>query len=1539
MKAPPSQVLILSTHDSTVFLGPPGAWGMDELGSLTVLDKPVEDYRDQDALRVLNTLKSDSWQVTKLRNYLDGPGVGAQLSLTVTYDARAGRRGTEHVFGTLRTHLRHRRLRAVVIRNHHGHAMAPAARHGAASQVTTGAPLPPLSPGLMATRGTRTQTPPAAQVGAFRAPANIADWSTTRRLDALLEDTLPLLGQDLKAHLDTLMTSESLIRLTAGFALMAGLQAIPGLGEAMDAVFLGIAYWHAGWDGLRGVALLARAIVRAAKAQHEADIAGAAPDAAQALNLLGSAFLDAVILRMAKRSTSGGGSAGGAEAESEAAEAGASRGQGVGGRPAASGTGAATAGGDTEATSAAGGSTAESPATAEQVGHPVNPATGVVFTSQIDFTLPGLLPLVFGRIWMSCSTLNGDLGHGWHHTLDMALLPRPDGRHALRLADGRFVVLDTPAPGAMSHDAVERIQLCWQDGNLVAVDYAGTRFAFGPLLGQPQLRRLVSISDPNTNAITLTRDTRGGLLGIRDSAGRELAVRRDGFGRILGIDTPHPDGEGLLTLAAFEYDRHGDLIASTDAAGASFRYGYERRLLVEEQRPAGLTFRFRYDNTAYRTRARCVYTTGDHGLYERELAYDDAARTTTVRSGRGATWRYEWNEQGRVTAITDPLGRRSTRRYAPDGMLLVGETRADGSAREVARDGHGRIVETRDFDGARRTARYPGPDREGLVAAFPVEVTGVDGATECFDWDDRLNLLAHTDAAGHTRRFLRDPRGLTLAVQDALGPVRRFGWTERGEPAWEAVGDGKARVFFSFDALGRLFEHRRAGEAPTRYQSDPAGRVIEIRRADGGVIRLTRDLEGHVISHQDASGGVTRWSYGGGLPVPTGRTNPDGSSLSYHYDADLNLVGLINAKGERYRLGYDLADQLVEEVGFDGRRRGYRYDVSGYLASHDDAEERGASYRRDPMGRLLERRHSDGLVDRYTFNPGGRMTLAANDWGEIAFSYGPNGMLEEEAGPTGKIRHRHDARGRRVATVLPDGRSIGIGLDARNDVSRIDFDGRLVASFGRDALGREIERSTGALLTWSEYDPQGRLSRQAARHDNGVDEPLIERRYRWDESDRLAEVLDLGDGLRRYRYDACHHLVGMEGDRPERFVVDPAGNILGGSGDVDPSAAGVATGDRLLLRGDAKFEYDGCGNRVREVRGAGGNVERLYRYRADNQLAELEERSRLGRRVTAFAYDALGRRTVKRSQAWGPPAANDGAGAYPVETHTNFVWSGNVLLAEGSSDALATVYLHEPGSFRPLAQVRREGVDGTSALFHYHLDHLGTPQEVTNDDGRIVWQARLKVWGALARVAAAEVAQPIRFQGQYHDVETGLHYNRFRYYAPGEGCYVQQDPIGILGGTNMSAYVSAPTAWIDPFGLAGCAAEQPRDPATGKWTGAGSKPGGAWEDQVTSQLQAVPGNTVYTQVYAKAPGMDTPSVLDDVVVDQNGNMGIVEAKSGSSSLTSNQAAIQDAVQNGQPITLYGNSASQIPSLPADGQVIFPKNGYSIMRPSDPGTGP
>ncbi|NMZ36255.1 RHS repeat domain-containing protein, partial [Pseudomonas proteolytica] len=233
----------------------------------------------------------------------------------------------------------------------------------------------------------------------------------------------------------------------------------------------------------------------------------------------------------------------------------------------------------------------------------------------------------------------------------------------------------------------------------------------------------------------------------------------------------------------------------------------------------------------------------------------------------------------------------------------------------------------------------------------------------------------------------------------------------------------------------------------------------------------------------------------------------------------------------------------------------------------------------------------------------------------------------------------------------------------------------------------------------------------------------------------------------------------------------------------DRPGPGIVVGNRLLLQGDRHYDYDAFGNLIRERRGRAQQLVTEYRYDCQHRLIGLTQPD--GNQAS-YRYDPFGRRISKTVAG----------------KTTEFFWQGDKVIAEHTHGQHRS-YLYEPDSFRPLALLEGFGPANTQA-FHYQLDHLGTPQELTDADGKIVWSAHYQAYGKITRLDVGTVDNPLRFQGQYYDRESGLHYNRHRYYNPDNGRYLTPDPVKLAGGVNGYLYVPNPTGWVDPLGLNAC---------------------------------------------------------------------------------------------------------------------------------------
>ncbi len=159
---------------------------------------------------------------------------------------------------------------------------------------------------------------------------------------------------------------------------------------------------------------------------------------------------------------------------------------------------------------------------------------------------------------------------------------------------------------------------------------------------------------------------------------------------------------------------------------------------------------------------------------------------------------------------------------------------------------------------------------------------------------------------------------------------------------------------------------------------------------------------------------------------------------------------------------------------------------------------------------------------------------------------------------------------------------------------------------------------------------------------------------------------------------------------------------------------------------DKRFEYDVYGRLVRKLSGHGPAKELTLEYDDWNQLKTAVTKDRLGISTTHFEYDAFGWRVRKLN------------GSY---ASTDFLWDGMWLVQETYHDRQgeeALTYLYESNSYVPLARIDQgkaaaNDADVRDAVYYFHNDVSGLPEELTNADGELTWPARYKMWRSAVR--------------------------------------------------------------------------------------------------------------------------------------------------------------------------------------------------------------
>ncbi|OMG73113.1 RHS repeat-associated core domain-containing protein [Burkholderia ubonensis] len=850
--------------------------------------------------------------------------------------------------------------------------------------------------------------------------------------------------------------------------------------------------------------------------------------------------------------------------------------------------------------------------------------------------------------------------------------------------------------------------------------------------------------------------------------------------------------------------------------------------------------------------------------FERSSATDRSARCVGhVRDGARSV--LHWNEEGCLEKIAQVDGRGQTRRvigFGYDGfrrILDVVLTDVDGHINRIARyayDANGCLTAHRNaleatascaYDGQRRMVRltdanaysffycYDASGRciesKGQDGLWHVQlqyhpgrtiVTESDGGKWMVLYNDAGTITRVIDPYGGTTEYVLGADGRIESEIDSGGRATRWLYSTSGRntgrrdrwgnywPTKDAVpalpnplahtvpytplglqwGDtGHAELA---DTL--LLPPEMAKIATSLFpqpayapveQHDAAGRVILRIDGYGRAECLRLDAAGNLLQLRDRDGSdycynIASWN------LRESETDPLGNAVRYRYSSKQKITAIVDANGNESTYTYDYKSRVISVKRHGTLRETYVYDTGDRLIEkRDSAGNLLLRFEVGDNGLHSKRILASGETHTYEYDARGNFTKASTDRFEVMRAFDSYGRRTSDKRDGLGVEHVYvsERLGQTIYFERFEVRYESIGDGGILIHTPAGGTHRMY----RGADDKILMRLGNGTNTVYAFDPEGRCIERTTWPDGRATEGHSVQ-YEYSATGELRRVIDSAKGATEYQYDAAHRLIGetREGWPVRRFQYDAGGNLLS-----TPTCSWMryVEGNRLSEASSGVFRYNLRNHLAEEIAGDGRRT--TYHYNCMDLLVKVEWSDRPD--AWKAEYDGLCRRLCK----------NLGG------RRTDFYWDDDRLAAEISSDGRVRLYVYAneaayvPFMFIDYGSINVAPDDG-QVYFVLH-NQVGLPELIEDLAGKIVWRAeQTDPYGLISVAGGNAVDYDLRFPGHYHDVETGLHYNRFRSYCPTLGRYLQSDPAGQSGGLNLYAYTSNPLVSVDVLGLDAC---------------------------------------------------------------------------------------------------------------------------------------
>jgi RHS repeat-associated protein len=719
-----------------------------------------------------------------------------------------------------------------------------------------------------------------------------------------------------------------------------------------------------------------------------------------------------------------------------------------------------------------------------------------------------------------------------------------------------------------------------------------------------------------------------------------------------------------------------------------------------------------------------------------------------LRETTGATTVF--NPDGSLNFIQDVSDNRITAGYS--GGMLTSLTHSDGSVMILSYNAQGRISQVTDPAGRSATYAY---DSSGQLL---LNVTTSAGTTSYSYTGDitgprAFAVASVTTPAGTHAFFGYDSQGRLSSTQRDGGaqPI-----TYSYDLASLRATDSKQRsvTFFYNDSFKLVRAIDPLGHEQVA-QFDDSGNLIGVAEQGGGGASFSYDPQGNAIRQVDPMGAVQTVSFDPTFNNPTVFTDALGNQTTFTLDANGRTTLVSYPDGSSQQFNYDARGNLVRMVDRNGHVTNFTYDSRGLLLSRQLQDGSHTDYAYDTHANLISATDASGTIGMQ-YDAADRLAKITYPGGRsLSYAYDAGGRLSQRADQTGlAVNYSYDTVGRLQSLTDVHGSPIvTYTYDSDGQLTRKDNGNGTYTTYGYD--------DNLQLLHLINYVPDGTVN---SRFD-----------YTYDDLGRRNSVTTL-DGTTNYTYDGDSRLtsVTLPNGRTLNYVYDPGGNRIGMTDNgvatayttnnlneytaVGPTTEYYDPAGNLTLRSDptsnVSFSYDLL-NRLVGVTGPSGNF--------------------------SYEYDALGNRSagvrgVKRTEYLVDPAGN--------------------LLAEynGSGQPVAH-YVYG------LGLVSR--IDAANGVAYYDFDTTGSTVGLTGVNGTYVNRYSYLPFGESLSTSES-IPNPFRYVGAFgiRDDQNGLNFMRARYYSASQGRFIQPDPAGLAGATNLYAYAdNNPVNEADPSGL------------------------------------------------------------------------------------------------------------------------------------------